>query len=90
LTTLVWTEPEASGCAGPRYDTLRSSDPADFVTAPFCVESDDGLDTSAEDGETPGPGEAYFYLVRAENDCPVGEGPLGEGSGGERSGAACP
>jgi hypothetical protein len=65
-----------------RYDLLRSSDPADFVHAADCLESDDGTDTEAVDGDVPSPGTVWFYLVRGEYLCPDGAGSLGAGREG--------
>lgn len=91
--TITWTEPAGPGgtATATRYDTLRSGDPSDFAGTFLCVESGDGSDTQADDGETPAPGGAFFYLVRAENDCPAGQGTPGIGAGGgERSAGECP
>jgi hypothetical protein len=67
---------------------LRSPVPSSFDTA-TCIESDDGGDTLAVDGASPGAGELFHYLVRAQNAC--GSGTLGSGSGGiEHTGPACP
>jgi len=90
--TLNWTEPfEPGGTqASLRYDTLRSTDPADFISAASCVESDDGSDRSATDTQAPDPGQLFYYLVRAQNGCPAGSGSLGTGSvPTERNGADC-
>ena len=47
---------------------LRSTDPTDFYDA-TCVAAG-GTQTSAlPDGENPAPGEMFFYLVGASNDC---------------------
>jgi len=88
--TLVWQEPEDPGClsGGILYDTLRADHPWDFP-AGFCVESDDSGDQQAVDPIPPAAGQAWYYLVRAENGC--GEGSLGRRSDGtERSGRPCP
>jgi hypothetical protein len=50
---------------------LRSSDSSDFDAAD-CIESDDS-DLTAEDVPTPDPGIIWFYLVRAQNDCGIGD-----------------
>ena len=87
---LAWAPPEDIGATSCVYDTLRSLDPSDF-TASTCVESDDGSDTVATDATEPAAGAAFYYLVRAQNACPSGDGPLGhDSSGGERAGRSCP
>ncbi|MFQ5719234.1 MAG: M36 family metallopeptidase [Acidobacteriota bacterium] len=92
MTTLSWQAPAAPGSTSVVYDTVRSVSGSDFSTA-FCVEANDGTDTVAADGATPGPGGVFFYLIRAENICPgsLGLGDLGLGtSGAARSASACP
>ena len=70
---------------------LRSNSAADFTAGVTCLESDDGSDSEAQDLAEPANGTVYFYLVRAQNDCPVGQGSLGETSAGDaRTGAGCP
>ncbi|HKY32599.1 MAG TPA: hypothetical protein VJV23_08700 [Candidatus Polarisedimenticolia bacterium] len=83
---LTWLAP--AGADGTEmYDLLRSDSP-DF-TGSICVETDDGMDTSATDADMPGLNQIYFYLVRAGNPC--GEGSLGSGTDGViRQGAGCP
>jgi len=76
LTLLSWDPPLEHGALSVVYDTLRSELPFDFMVA-HCLESDDGFDLSAEDGDWLPPGMAYYYLVRAQNSCPDGEGSLG-------------
>lgn len=89
-TEISWTTPtDAGGAMTVVYDTLRSTDPADFQSAAICLESDD-LDRTALDAETPTPGATFYFLVRAENDCP-GRGTLGfDSTGAERVGRNCP
>jgi len=56
-----------------------------------CIESDDGVDLTALDAANPVVGSSFYYLVRAENACPHGEGTLGVDSSGQpRSGRHCP
>jgi hypothetical protein len=56
-----------------------------------CIESDDGPNTSATDTAVPTAGQSFFYLTRAQNACPQGQGTLGtDSSGNERIGRACP
>jgi len=76
LTLLSWDPPLEHGALSVVYDTLRSELPFDFMAAD-CIESDDGFDLSAEDGGFIPSGMAYYYLVRAQNSCPQGEGSLG-------------
>jgi hypothetical protein len=89
--SLTWTAPVVLGGtpASILYDTIRSSNPADFVGSATCVESNDGPNTSAVDPATPSPGERFSYLVRAQNAC--GEGTPGTRSNGTpRTARACP
>ena len=67
--------------------------PFDFETAALCLESDDGADLSSEDwAGNPLEGAAVYYLVRAENVCPLdGTGPVGWDSRHRpRPSRACP
>ena len=72
-TTWRWQPPGQPGSLPGAfvYDILRSSRSDDF-SMPTCVESSDGSNTSATDTDTPAPGTAWFYLVRAGNSCPDG------------------
>jgi len=89
-TGIDWNESaEPGGNLANVYDTLRSTDPADFLTPAICLESDDS-DTSATDSGMPASLALFAYLVRAENGCP-GPGTPGEDSSGvERAGVICP
>jgi hypothetical protein len=87
--TLSWSPPDDPGGGSVAYDTLRSADPANFVSALTCVEADDGLDTTSTDTGVVSP--LAFYLVRAENACPAGQGSVGTDSDGvPRVAGACP
>ena len=91
-STLSWIPPADPGGLPSTllYDTLRSSNPADFNSA-VCIESNEGSDASAQDPATPATDALFAYLVRAENACPNGQGPLGNQSNGTpREGRACP
>ena len=80
-TTLTWTAPTTGGSSSSlAYDTLRSAVPSDFAGAANCLESGDGLDTTATDPAVPLAGGAFFYRVRARNN--FGPGPLGTDSSG--------
>ena len=87
-TTLTWSAPGFGALPTALvYDTLRTLDPSDFIGA-TCVESNQGPDTVATDSVDPPPGEAFFFLVRAETVC--GPGPLGlQSSGVPRNGNLC-
>ena len=88
---LSWPPPAEPGAAAVRYDTLRSTDPSDFLDpATVCVESDE-LDRLAQDDGVPSPGKLHHYLIRVENDCPGGVGAMGADSEGvPRAGSSCP
>ena len=90
VTTLAWTAPDEAGglTSSLFYDVLRATAPTTFNGA-ICIESNDGSDTIAEDPQAPQPGDAWYYLVRADNECP-GDGPLGRmSSGAARHGRSC-
>ena len=84
-----WSPPLDSGGTSVRYDTLRSSAPNDFVAATECVETG-GSDTSTTDAAPAAPG-IFFYLTRAVNDCPSGQGVIGMMPNGQpRPARSCP
>jgi hypothetical protein len=85
-TALTWSAPAQLGGTGSTFETVRSTDPSDFVTSATC------LDDAATDPDAPGPGELWAYLVRARSGCPLGgAGTLGsESNGVEREGIDCP
>jgi hypothetical protein len=87
-TRLDWQPPAEPGALFPVYDTLRSDVPHDFAAAHCLVEDDEF--TWSLDYDLPDPEALFFYLIRAENDCPDGMGTLGFGGFGERTGRACP
>jgi hypothetical protein len=90
-TNLGWSQPAEIGGTSVAYDTLRSRHSDDFVATLRCIESDDGTDLTATDAAFPFPGNLFYYLVRAVNDCPDGDGPLGQASSGApRVAADCP
>ena len=89
--TLSWSAPGSLGGVGSsvRYDTLRSTSPSNFASGPTsqCFDPE-GLATSSTDSAIPAPGTAFFYLVRAKNDC--GDATLGSVTGGTpRAGLVC-
>jgi hypothetical protein len=90
--TLTWDEPQFPGGtpASLRYDTIRSDNPADWSDTAACVESDDD-DRTADDPDRPVAGQAWYYLVRAVNDCPDDDGNAGSDSTGvPRNVRSCP
>lgn len=90
VTTLAWLPPVDPAGMAVVYDVLRAASPDDFASA-RCLETDDGKDTTALDGDTPASGSAAWFLVRARNVCPSAEGTLGgDSTGTPRTGAACP
>ena len=92
-TTLSWAAPQEPGgtTAGVRYDTIRSENPADFLAGSICIETNGSEDEQAVDGDEPLLSQVYFYLVRAENNCPGGVGSLGTGTDLiERTATGCP
>lgn len=88
---LSWSPPASLGGTSVLYDTLRSNVPSNFTSSAACVESNDGANTFAVDTVASAVGELRFYLVRAENACPAGQGILGTNSAGTPTpGRACP
>jgi phosphodiesterase/alkaline phosphatase D-like protein len=88
-TTLQWSPSAiAGGTTSPIYDLLMSVSRSDFsVSAAACLLSNSVALTASDPG-TPPPGEARYYLVRAENLC---GGTLEVGTNGaELSGRTCP
>ncbi len=89
-TLISWKPPAFPGAAILRYDVIRSDSGSDFAFGVSCLVSDDPS-TSLSEFEDPPSGTAFHYLVRAENDCPEGNGSLGQSSDDEpRAGRDCP
>jgi GH35 family endo-1,4-beta-xylanase len=87
---LSWHPVPIRADVGSRYDVLRSPAASDFLAAAECLVSGTAA-LETVDASTPGPGSAYYYLVRGSYDCPGGEGPLGVGSDRQpRVGRSCP
>ncbi|HEX4824788.1 MAG TPA: putative metal-binding motif-containing protein [Candidatus Polarisedimenticolaceae bacterium] len=89
-TTFIWSAPSAPGAASLLYDTLRSPTPTNFTTSATCVETNDGPNTTFTDATNPAVGAGLYYLVRAEDACPSGQGPLGFSTAGVIAGRTCP
>jgi len=89
-TLISWSAPEA-GTTQIRYDVIRSTTPDVWDDGSICVDADNTTSTSAIDTAVQGSGEAAFYLVRAENDCPDGSGSIGDYPNGQpRLAIECP
>jgi N-acetylneuraminic acid mutarotase len=87
---LAWSPPSNPGSTNLGYDAIRSSVAGDFVDGAVCVATNTA-GQSAIDDAAPSPGQVFFYLVRADDGCPGGEGPLGtDSSGVTRVGRSCP
>jgi hypothetical protein len=92
-TSISWTAPASLGgtAASILYDTVRSANPSNFVGAGFCVETNNGPNTTAADPVPPAIGSRFYYLIRGENACPSGQGSLGNQSNGTpRTARTCP
>jgi hypothetical protein len=72
-TTLTWALPDCPGGAASSllYDTIRSTNRADFVNNAVCVEAN-GADTTSTDAQNPPLGQAFYYIVSPENGCAAG------------------
>lgn len=71
---LSWISPASPGANSVNYESLRSSNPADFVFANICLSDADPSDLTNLDTQTPAVGTLYQYLIRATNDCPGADG----------------
>ena len=89
IETFSWSVPEEPGAAAAVYDVLRSDLAGDFVAGARCAETAIAQ-TSFLEGLTPPVGGVWYFLVRADNDCPGAVGTLGQDSAGaERIGLNC-
>jgi hypothetical protein len=90
VTAITWLEPLNLGADSVHYDTIRSPDASDFAGQGSCIETD-GADTSSEDSAMPAEWNAYFFIIRVENDCPGDTGKMGSSSDGTpRDAPSCP
>ena len=88
IDNLTWEDPVNRGAMTIAYDVLRSKLPVDWgILHAVCVESD-GADLAATEPSLPPPGQAYYYLVRAEGPCGSTMGTRSDGT--PRIGRACP
>ena len=91
VTNLSWSAPVAPGATSLQYDTLRSPNPSNFIAVATCVETNNGPNTVSADPVIPSLGTCFYYLIRAENACPSGQGTLGTASNGTpRAARTCP
>jgi subtilisin family serine protease len=89
---LAWSPPASTGGVSLRYDAIRSLEPRGFFSTATCIETDDAVDTTALDPDSPAAaGDVFYYLVRTENDCPGSRGGLGgDIDGVDRVARSCP
>jgi len=88
-TLVRWSPPADPGGIAVRYDTLRSSAANDFVGPAQCLETSSS-DTTTLD-ISPATTGIFYYLTRAVNDCPSGQGVIGRLPGGQPMPArSCP
>jgi len=84
VTGLFWDPPAGSPDGTVRYDVLRSTGPHDFASA-TCIASGIAPTTTFDVEE---PALAFYYLVRASNECGGNLGAASDGS--PRTGRDCP
>ena len=89
-TELVFQAPGAPGGTVFVYELIRSPVASDFVTVTACPAAADPADPLRVDPELPALGSVFYYLVRARNACPNGEGPLGFDWMGQPRNGTCP
>jgi hypothetical protein len=86
-TLISWSPPsDLGGCTTVSYDVLRSPNASDFTTAAVCLATSIAA-TQAEDSAAIQPGEVFFYLIRAKNECGSTLGT--DSTGTQRSGKEC-
>jgi ELWxxDGT repeat protein len=89
-TTLSWEAPLDSGGSQVTvgYDVIRSAIRDYFMEGSACVYDGNQYVTTRTDDAVPAPGIAWYYLVKAWNNC--GGGPVGtKSSGAERRARDC-
>ncbi len=72
------------------YDLIRSLVRYDFMTATVCIGAPDPAQPARTDFDVPALNQVFYYLVRAHNACPNGDGPLGTDSSGLPLVGDCP
>ena len=88
---ISWLPPNRPGAVFYTYEAIRSTDPGDFVAPAACLAFADPSVPECTDASDPALGTAFFYMARAKNACPQGEGDLGFNSHGHlRVARSCP
>ena len=88
--TFVWSPATEPGAAAVTYELLRGSGANNFVTGTACI-GVGSAEPRATDPTLPVLGDVLYYLARAVNDCPGGDGSVGQSSAGEpRPARSCP
>jgi len=89
-STLTWSPPSLPGATSLLYDVLRSRVASNFQLNTTCIATDTPSNSTI-DATAPPVGTAHYYLLRAQDGCPNGQGPLGNASNGtSRTGRSCP
>ncbi|MCU0253318.1 MAG: FG-GAP-like repeat-containing protein [Acidobacteria bacterium] len=85
---LSWSPPPNPGATTIQYDAITSREMDDWsIFEAICILSDT-TELSASDPSVPPPGQAYYYLIRAEGPCGSNMGTRSDGT--PRVGRACP
>ena len=85
---ISWSPPSNPGATTIQYDAMTSRKADDWsIFEAMCILSDTTALT-ATDPSVPPPGQAYYYLVRAEGPCGSNMGTRSDGT--PRIGRACP
>jgi len=89
VTRLDWLAPADPGATEYAFEVIRSDTAADFVQSAACL-APPSLASEEFDADVPTGGSTFYYLVRAVNACPGGDGTAGSGSAAERIVTDCP
>jgi hypothetical protein len=87
---LSWSAPANPGATTWVYDLIRADVKNNFTGGGSCILTNT-TSTTQTTSQNPALGHAYYFLVRAENSCPAGQGSLGTYSNGApRTARTCP
>ena len=87
---LGWDPPANTGGTAWTYDLLRSENPGEFFNVASCLLCAVPLAPACADGTNPGVSGVFYYLVRAHNACPSGDGIITiDSNGTPRGGRSC-